>query len=328
MSRFIFPAIVAAAAVHLGSISEANAAVNLAGGWSYTNDFFDLSDFTETTKWSNSNVFPSGVTAITKEGSNFQDGNSVGNSTSGKNSGNSATPFTPSFPLNPIVPATSYHAVNSGFSGKWLINAANGSVYDNATDSWSTYGSTTLTLENIGAHTNLTLSVLIAAGDSFDTSRTTSGANNGSYDGPLQILIDGQIVFERRFSGGGTVVTSGTNTRGFINGATGSLTTLGTGLNASGSYLENWADNNGDGPLNENNRSAATWTLDSAYLLTLNLAHVGSDAVIEFRHYVSSGANDEFIALDSLSIMATPEPSRALLLLGGLIGFLLRRHRR
>ena len=279
-----------------------SAAVNLAGAASYTNNMDSgLGDFEAGyTFWQNQAVFGSGVGTITGQGA----GNGLVNVTNpgSLDPSTSATPFTPSYPLASIVAPTTFNAQDSRFDGNWLIT--NGVGNNTSAGVPSGTGSIVLVLSNLAPHTSLNLAMVWGIGDSIDASLSST-----SYDGPLQILIDGVVVYQQAFAGGGGSTGAG----GFQNGASGTMTRTVSGLNTTAMYRERWQYNSGAGPTNENNRYAESWTLESIWDMAFEIAHTNSDVTIEFRHQISSGITDEFIAMDSFSVTAVPEPSRLLL---------------
>ncbi|MCB1099418.1 MAG: hypothetical protein KDN22_27860, partial [Verrucomicrobiae bacterium] len=194
------------------------------------------------------------------------------------------------FPLPPVVPAASHRSL--GFGEHWLVNAAAGNATDPGTGLYeqTNSGTATLQLTGLPAHSSVDLGFLLAMGDSFDS------GNSSNRDGAFEVIVDGASRFTHvpKSSGNGLVGAKG-------------VQTLATGANLGYAYIEQWEDNGGLGPADENDRKASSWTLDSAYDITaqpalMAIPHTADSLTIEFIHRVSSAPSDEHLAIDNVRV--------------------------
>ena len=203
------------------------------------------------------------------------------------------------FPLASIVTADSF--LNYGFADNWLVNAALG----------TTTGTATVEFNNLPEHESIDLDFLLAAGDSIDGG-----------EGIFTVIVDGNVVFSYDFSSGG-------------NGLSGSgIVKMVGGGNLDNYYREQWQDNSGAGPTDENDRFGQSWTFDSAYDMSGALAltaipHTADTLTVQFTHDLSSNYTDEYNAVEGFSItlndVTVPEPSTLVLLAAGLVSLLVHR---
>lgn len=138
-----------------------------------------------------------------------------------------------------------------------------------------------LTLNNLGAHSTLTLSFDLVLWDSID-----GNAGGFPYGDLFQLRADNVTMIEQLFGNYGT------------NGSEGPGSTL---------------------VQNDANRGYGGW-VDSARRVQLTFAHSADTVRFEFRYPNSQGSSDESFGLDNLQVSITPvpEPGSWALLLGGL----------
>jgi hypothetical protein len=294
-----------------GLVTTANAAVSLANGY-YSENFngtLDANAWTVSTHVSGGNPTNSvGVRSYTDGGrSTVKHGTTAGN---GIVTGTPPPGVNVDDTFAAIKTPGSYGAY--GFSGSWLVNTGDNGLGNGDLDSIRT---ATLSFHSLGAHTKIdSISFLLAAGDSID--------NN---EGIFEIFVDDTLIFRRDFETGGTLRGSGFLT-GYENVGTG-ITTFVTSANLRGDgfYREIWNAN----ATTTDQRSAESWTLDSAYSVSLqNIAHTSDTLTIRFvwRGF-NSDQGDEFLAIDNL-VINVPEPGRMGLLLPAFAALILHRPRR
>ena len=243
-----------------------------AAGWSFE-------------KWSWEAFPDSGVPAILATGTS-RDGN-VRPSSSGLDD----TIFGGAeYPLEPIVPATGHGAL--GFGQRWLVNSGAGNAVDPGSGIFeqTNSGKATLHLTGLPPHSSVDLGFLLAMGDSLDS------GNSRNLDGEFDVLIDGLVQFSFTPDSGGDGFAGTPGTR-----------TLATKANLAYAYIEQWEDNSGNGPLDENNRTPRSWTLDSAYDVAavpdlIGIPHTSDSLTVEFIHRISSDPEDEHLAIDNVRI--------------------------
>ena len=265
-------------------------------GYVYAEDFNEaLGEEWSVDGWLTTDLFAGGATQVTKNGS--------GTGYVSPSSPSSLTYSDANFPLSAIKPAESF--ADYGFSGQWLINK--GRAEDNGT------ATAKLEFNNLPEHTSIDIDLLLAVGDSID-----GGTESSHADGPktITVKVDGQTIFDFFFSAGGTNL-SGDGVVKLISGG-----------NLNSYYREQWNDNSGAGPSDENDRSMTSWTGDTAYDMSgytgfTEIAHTSDQLTIEFIHNMSSSYTDEYQALDNLSVtlngVAVPEPSTVVLLAVGVL---------
>lgn len=289
------------------------------GGTSYTTNFSEpLAPYWRFSGWSQTTL-PSPITTVTRNqstqtlwGLNQVVGDSDGFGPNGyflnPDTGISSTTDTGELfatPLTVINPPTDLATLDPSFGGSWIQSIA----------SQNRSGKTSLSFENLPPHSGLDLDFVIAAFDSIDAgdwigndpdinNNPAANSLNPLGDSPnFRIVVDGVIVYENRF-----------NTSGLISDLSDGVTELGTNLNYSAQYRENWGpDDFGSIPANANDRHAIPWASDAAYnfnaLFDDNLKaipHTADTVTIEFFHGfdlgATSGYQDEGIAIDGFTL--------------------------
>ena len=203
-------------------------------------------------------------------------------------------------PLTPILPPQNISDINPNISGKWLQTL--GSTTHN--------GAMSLRFDNLPIHTGIDIDFLLAAMDSMDEPDwigNTEGLEEPDPSGNgynFRIKVDDTTVYETRFETGGIL----------SNGLPEGVVDLGTGLNYSSNYSENWGpDQSGQTPTGPDDRSYYSWTTDSLYDYNALfndsdrvIPHTGSELVITFEHGMDSGytagSSDEGLAIDAFAL--------------------------
>lgn len=215
--------------------------------------------------------------------------------------------------FDPIKTPSSYDAY--GFGGSWLVN----NISSGSNGDFTVTRSASVSFSDLPTHTSLTqVSLLLGVGDTIDGN-----------EGVFEIRADGVTVFLRDFESGGSIRSTSAYPTPNTGPAPAALVTY-ANLIDTGFYAEMWNDNGGTGPTNITNRSAQSWTLESAYSLDLyDLTHTGDTLTLDFIwRGVNSHYTDEFIALDTLRVVIIPEPASGAalaLLLGGVLMMARRR---
>ena len=190
----------------------------------------------------------------------------------------------PVFPLEPLIEGLSYSEVDPRFGGTWL--GSNASANHN--------GSAVLFFKDLPPHDGIDLDFVLASTDSSGDADDI--IPNAETNGNFQILIDGKVIHETRYTGG--------------SGGDGIVEELISQANLSPNYREEWSDGDGEGPLDAENRTSVGWTLDSAYDYTAYfnadgenpIAHTADTLTVSFIHGLNSASDDEGIAIDSLKL--------------------------
>ncbi|MGC6426014.1 MAG: hypothetical protein ACON5H_03340 [Akkermansiaceae bacterium] len=289
------------------------------GGRSYTTDFSGpLVPYWSFSGWSQTSL-PTPIASLTRNqsdqaqwGLNQAIGDSDANGPSGyffnpdtgtASMSDAGEPF--ATPLAVTNPPVDLSTLDPGFGGSWIQSIGS--------DTRS--GKATLTFENLPPHRGLDLDFVIAAFDTIDpgdwigndpdiSANPDANSSNPLGDSPnFRIVVDGVTVYENRF-----------DNSGFIFDFSEGVTELGTNLNYSAQYRENWGqDNSGAIPTDANDRHPIAWTNDAAYnfnnLFDDNLKaipHTADTVTIEFFHGFDQGATsgyqDEGIAMDGFTL--------------------------
>jgi len=287
------------------------------GGESYLSDLSALGINWELSGWTQVDT-PVPVTQLTQNTSDESDwvqGPRIGNSSPFDNAGSWYDPDTGSLiatrpatdaeatfdtPLDPVLPPQNVTDLNANISGKWLQTL--GSPTHN--------GSMSLRFDNLPIHTGIDIDFLLAAMDSMDTRDWLGNINDLDEADPsgngynFRIKVDDTTVYETRFGTGGVIAT----------GVPEGVTELGTGLNFSSNYSENWGpDQSGQTPTGPDDRSYFPWTSDSLYdyngLFNDSdrvIPHTGAELTITFEHGMDTGYNngysDEGLAIDAFAL--------------------------
>ena len=200
------------------------------------------------------------------------------------------------YPTEPLVEVMPYKEVDPRFDGKWLSTNSNP----------NRDGTATLTFSDLPPHTGIDIDFVLAAFDSIDGDDVIPDAELGNSN--FIMKLDGETIYEERFNSGGALA----NLEFYE-----SIGELGNGLNSSINHREQW---NGDidvGPIDEDDRTAIGWTLDSAYDYSalfdedgeVAIEHTADNLTLSFIHGLNSDANDEGLAIDSFVLKligATP----------------------
>lgn len=209
-------------------------------------------------------------------------------------------------PLPAILPPTSF--LSYGFGGTWVTTLARGDELNGP----GPRPTARLEFTDLPWHDRLDLDFLLAVGDTIDGS---------TQDGPLTIKIDGTVVFQFQFSGGGYSLPQ---TNGIVR------LTAPNGENLTPNwYWEQWKTD----AQTSDDRFALSWTLDSVYDMSgftgFSIPHTGDTLTIEFLHELSSNYTDEYFAFDNVTVTlnVVPEPSASSLALAGVVLVWWRRRR-
>lgn len=284
------------------------------GGKTYTTDFSSsLTPFWNLAGWTAVNLPnpPTSMTANQNDQSLFGIGALIGDSggaqtdgyyfnpdTSTASMASTGTAFTT--PLPSIQAPTDLSSLDSRFGGKWLqsLPAPNRD------------GKATLSFTDLPPHQGLDIDFVLGAFDTIDTddwfgnTATDQLPNSNGESFNFRITVDGVTVHENGFNNSGT----------YAGGTPEDIILLGSQLNFSGQYRENWGfDNSGAQPTNIDDRHAIPWAQDSVYNFdnlfddgTKKIPHTAETVTIVFEHAFNggwgAGYQDEGISLDGVSL--------------------------
>ncbi|CAN5154507.1 hypothetical protein BH23VER1_BH23VER1_14340 [soil metagenome] len=262
------------------------------GGTSYHQDF----DGTVGPEWNFDGTWgvqpiPAGVDAVINPDTGFE--GSIRNS---EPTGLDETSFgadTSIYPLEPLVAPSSFTDLDPRFEGSYATTLNNP----------SRDGRMDLTFNKLPPHSGIDLDFVLTAADSIDADDDIGNLDNVNF----RILVDETNVFEANFEAGG----------GIIGGPPFGVFLLGSGLNATPRYIEEWNDNAGFGPTHVDDRFTIGWTLDSAWdfnglfdpAVGTEIPHTADSITVTFIHGLNDGGIDESISIDAFTLTLLGVPS-------------------